>query len=154
MHKVADGSKSVTPLYPKCAISQTTDSQRSFRKELQYKAKQDLVILPQQIWLFSAPLGFLLKFSSATLRWYATPAAWTSKLEYVFLNRLAERLAFVNFFAEKPKARYVCLKSRLPSPCTKSSTPMLQSRWIKNDIFQTYYLPNRQSLQKILRNSQ
>jgi len=34
--------QTVTPLYLKCAISQTMKSQRSISNELQSKAKQDL----------------------------------------------------------------------------------------------------------------
>jgi len=35
--------QTVALLYLKCVISQTMESQRSIRKELQYKAKQNLI---------------------------------------------------------------------------------------------------------------
>jgi len=35
--------QNVAPIYPKCAISQTTQNQRSISIERQYKAKQDLI---------------------------------------------------------------------------------------------------------------
>jgi len=39
----------VAPLYPKCAISQTTKNQKSISNELQYKAKQDVISISKNI---------------------------------------------------------------------------------------------------------
>jgi len=41
--------QTVTPLYPKCAVSQTVKSQRSISNELQYNAKQDLISISKKI---------------------------------------------------------------------------------------------------------
>jgi len=41
--------QTVALLYPKCAISQTMNSQRSTRNELQYKPKQDLISISKKI---------------------------------------------------------------------------------------------------------
>ena len=42
--------QTAAPLYPKCAISQTMEIQRSINIELQYKAKQDLISVSEKIY--------------------------------------------------------------------------------------------------------
>jgi len=37
--------QTVALFYPKCAISQTTKSQRSINNDLQYNSKQDLILI-------------------------------------------------------------------------------------------------------------
>jgi len=41
--------QTVASLYPKCAISQTTKSQRSIGNELQYKAMQELISISEKM---------------------------------------------------------------------------------------------------------
>jgi len=43
------GVQTLAPLYPKCALSQTTRSQRSISNELHYNAKQDLISVSKKI---------------------------------------------------------------------------------------------------------
>ena len=104
MQKDADGVSLQTkaPVHPKCAISQTMKSQRSISNELQYKAKQGLILFQKNynhifiIYLFVCDKGIAIpqtKFASI----------WPLNNRFgLFLASFQHCLAFIGIFIWQP----------------------------------------------------